>query len=41
MIALCALDRGVSELWTRDGNFVKVPGLRVRDPLADADKKKG
>jgi uncharacterized protein len=33
-IALCALDGGASELWTRDERFVKVPGLRVRNPLA-------
>lgn len=32
-IALCALDGGASELWTHDGAFVKVPGLRLRDPL--------
>jgi hypothetical protein len=40
-IALCALDGGASELWTRDGHFVKVPGLRLRDPLAEADPKRG
>lgn len=33
-IALCALDGGATELWTRDERFVKVPGLRLRDPLA-------
>ena len=33
-IALCALDGGATELWTHDRAFVKVPGLRVRDPLA-------
>jgi predicted nucleic acid-binding protein len=33
-IALCALDAGASELWTHDARFVKVPGLRLRDPLA-------
>jgi predicted nucleic acid-binding protein len=32
-IALCALDGGATELWTHDHAFVKVPGLRVRDPL--------
>jgi toxin-antitoxin system PIN domain toxin len=35
-IALCALDGGASELWTHDGAFVKVPGLRLRDPLESA-----
>lgn len=34
-IALCALDSGATELWTHDRNFVKVPGLRLRDPLAE------
>jgi hypothetical protein len=33
-IALCAMDGGATELWTRDEAFVKVPGLRVRNPLA-------
>ena len=32
-IAVCALDGGATELWTHDRAFVKVPGLRVRDPL--------
>jgi toxin-antitoxin system PIN domain toxin len=32
-IALCALDGGATELWTCDERFVKVPGLRVRNPL--------
>lgn len=35
-IALCALDGGATELWTHDGGFVKVPGLRLRDPLSQA-----
>lgn len=35
-IALCALDGGATELWTHDAAFVKVPGLRVRDPLQTA-----
>jgi toxin-antitoxin system PIN domain toxin len=34
-IALCALDGGATELWTHDRNFVKVPGLRVHDPLVE------
>jgi toxin-antitoxin system PIN domain toxin len=33
-IALCALDAGACELWTHDGRFLKVPGLRLRDPLS-------
>ena len=33
-IALCALDGGATELWTHDKGFVKVPGLRIRDPLS-------
>lgn len=32
-IALCALDGGATELWTHDARFIKVPGLRLRDPL--------
>jgi toxin-antitoxin system PIN domain toxin len=32
-IALTALEHGASELWTHDAHFVRVPGLRVRDPL--------
>lgn len=39
-IALCALDGGASELWTRDGDFVKVPGLRIRNPLTSAGAKR-
>jgi len=34
-IALCALEGGATELWTHDRNFVKVPGLRVHDPLVE------
>jgi uncharacterized protein len=33
-IALCALDGGATKIWTHDVNFVKVPGLRVMDPLS-------
>lgn len=33
-IALCALDGGATELWTHDAGFIKMPGLRLRDPLA-------
>jgi uncharacterized protein len=32
-IALCALEGGATELWTHDRAFVKIPGLRLRDPL--------
>jgi len=32
-IALCAIDGGATELWTHDTRFIKVPGLRLRDPL--------
>ena len=32
-IGICALDGGAIELWTHDGNFVKIPGLVIRDPL--------
>jgi hypothetical protein len=33
-VALTALDNGAREIWTHDRQFVPVPGLRVRDPLA-------
>lgn len=32
-IALTAVEAGAREIWTHDGDFVSVPGLRVRDPL--------
>jgi hypothetical protein len=33
-IALTALDHGVHEIWTHDTRFVRVPGIRVHDPLS-------
>lgn len=33
-IALCAFEGGAREIWTRDGGFVTVPGLRLVRPLA-------
>ena len=32
-IALTAFEHGAAELWTRDRNFVKIPGLRLTHPL--------
>lgn len=32
-IALTAFEGGATELWTHDAGFVKVPGLRLHDPL--------
>lgn len=32
-IALIAAENGARELWTHDVNFVRLPGLRIRDPL--------
>jgi predicted nucleic acid-binding protein len=32
-IALTALEAGANELWTHDANFLRLPTLRVRDPL--------
>jgi len=32
-IALTAFEGGATDLWTHDARFVKVPGLRVHDPL--------
>lgn len=33
-IAVAALQAGATRLWTHDGAFVSVPGLRIEDPLA-------
>ena len=35
-IAAICLDHGVRELWTADRDFLRFPGLRVRNPLVDA-----
>ncbi len=32
-IALTGLDHGARQVWTHDGDFVRVPGLAVVDPL--------
>jgi predicted nucleic acid-binding protein len=32
-IALTAREHGVTEIWTHDAGFVRVPGILVRDPL--------
>ena len=32
-IALTAFEGGATDLWTHDARFVKVPGLRLHDPL--------
>jgi len=32
-IALIATAHGAREIWTHDLNFIRVPGIRVRDPL--------
>lgn len=32
-IALTAFEGGATELWSHDGSFVSVPGLRIHDPL--------
>jgi hypothetical protein len=33
-IALIAVENGATELWSHNGGFVRVPGLRLKDPLA-------
>jgi hypothetical protein len=33
-IDLTAFEQGAHELWTHDAAFVRIPGLGVRDPLA-------
>jgi predicted nucleic acid-binding protein len=32
-IALTAAENGAHEIWTHDAAFVRVPSLRIRDPL--------
>jgi predicted nucleic acid-binding protein len=32
-IALTAFENGASEIWTHDADFVRVPGLRIVDPI--------
>ena len=32
-IALTAFEGGATTLWTHDARFIKIPGLRVHDPL--------
>ena len=32
-IALTVFEGGATELWTHDARFVKIPGLRLHDPL--------
>jgi predicted nucleic acid-binding protein len=34
-IALSVFDNGASEIWTHDANFVRIPGLRVHDPIGN------
>jgi predicted nucleic acid-binding protein len=35
-VALTALEHGATEVWTHDAAFVRVPGLRVHDPLRES-----
>ena len=32
-IALAAFEGGATDVWTHDAGFVKIPGLRLHDPL--------
>jgi predicted nucleic acid-binding protein len=34
-IALMAWEAGATEIWTHDRDFIQLPGLDVRDPIAD------
>jgi toxin-antitoxin system PIN domain toxin len=36
-IAALALEHGVRELWTTDGDFSRFPGLRVRNPFLERE----
>jgi uncharacterized protein len=38
-ISLTALEAGVSEIWTHDAGFVGLPGLHIRDPLAEGSTR--
>lgn len=33
-IAMSAMDHSAIELWTHDHHFVRIPGLRISDPLS-------
>ena len=33
-IALIAYENGATKIWTHDKNFLKIPGLKVEDPLS-------
>lgn len=33
-IAVSAFERGATDLWSVDARFVKLPGLRLHNPLA-------
>jgi hypothetical protein len=35
-IALAAFEGGATDVWTHDARFVKIPGLRLHDPLQRA-----
>lgn len=35
-IAALVIEHGVRELWTADQDFARFPGLRIRNPFADA-----
>lgn len=37
-IALTAFENGATELWTHDAGFVRLPGLRYRDPISSHPK---
>ena len=34
--AALVVEHGATELWTADRDFARFPGLRVRNPFADA-----
>jgi predicted nucleic acid-binding protein len=33
-IAALAIENGVSEIWTLDGDFARFPGLKARNPFS-------
>jgi predicted nucleic acid-binding protein len=39
-IGLLCTDAGVTEIWTHDGGFIALPGLKVIDPLSASPPRK-
>jgi hypothetical protein len=35
-VAITAVENGATEMWTHDAGFIRIPGLRVHDPVDSA-----